>query len=125
PEEKDRTELRIETAADDQLVAIKFHHRLHRHTLEVFSASLLGNRLLDRLERGLYRAAIAQVQLHTAHVGFARDGERIQLEYDRVTDLFSRFQRFLLGRGNLRLNGGNVVGLQQLLRLILGENRAP
>ena len=39
-EEHDRTELRIQAAADDQLIAVELHHRLNGHALEVLGADL-------------------------------------------------------------------------------------
>ena len=44
-EQQHRAELRIEAAADDQLVAIKLDHRLHGHALEMLGAGLFRDRL--------------------------------------------------------------------------------
>ena len=82
-EQQHRAELRIEAAAEDQLVAVELDHGLHRDALEVLGASLFRDRLLDGLERRLHRCRIAQVQLHAADIGLVRDGVRVQLQHDR------------------------------------------
>src|SRR5664280_817857 len=43
PEQYDRPELLVETAADDQLVTIELHHGLHRHALKVLGANFFGD----------------------------------------------------------------------------------
>ena len=79
---------------------------------------------LDGVERGLHRCGIAQVQLHAAYIGLVRDSERVQLQDDRVSHLLRGFQCLLLGDRNPRFDRGNVVGLQQLLGLVLGQDGA-
>ena len=111
-EQDDRPELRIEAAADDQLVAIELRHRLHGHALEVLRADFLGDRAPNALERRLHRIGIAQVQLHAADVGLVGDGQRVQLQNDRIADLLGRLHRLLFGFGDARLNRGNVVRLR-------------
>ena len=71
-----------------------------------------------------YRVGIPQVQQHAADVGLVRDGHRIELEHDREADLLRRLHRLVLGDGDPRLDRRNAVGLQQLLRLVLGQDRA-
>ena len=48
PEEEHRPELRIDAAADDELVAGALDHRLDRDALEVLGAVRRGHRGLDR-----------------------------------------------------------------------------
>ena len=43
-EQQHRAELRVEAAAEDQLVAVELDHRLHGDALEVLGAGLLGDR---------------------------------------------------------------------------------
>ena len=43
PEQQDRAELRVDAAAEDQLVAVGRDHGLHRHATENVRAGLLAN----------------------------------------------------------------------------------
>src|SRR5215469_18976105 len=106
-----RPKLRIETAADDQLVAIELRHRLNGYALEVLGASLLRDRFLDVLERGLHGIGITQVELHAADIGLVGDGQRVQLQDDGIADLFGCLQCFLFGRRNARFDRRYVVAL--------------
>ena len=62
-EQQDRAELRVEAAADDQLVAGPVDHRLDRDALEVLGAGLLGDRRLGSSSKASRTASgVAQVE---------------------------------------------------------------
>ena len=106
--QQNRAELRVNARAENDLVAFKFGHGLYGHALEVLGTGLLGHRLLDALESLAYRIRIAQVQDHATHVGFVADGERVQLQYDRIAHPVGYRDRLLLAEGDL----GRTVGIQ-------------
>ena len=93
-EQQHRAELRVEAAADDQLVAVQLDHRLDGHAQEVLGAGPLAHRRLDRADRRARTASASrQVQLHAADVGLVRDRLGVQLEDDRVADARRRPRR--------------------------------
>src|SRR5438034_1028999 len=67
-EEQDRAELRVEAAADDQLVAGTADHRLDRHPAEVAGAGVLSDRGLDRAIGAADGFGVGQVEPHAADV---------------------------------------------------------
>src|SRR5205823_4366283 len=68
-EQEHRAELRIQTAADDNLVAFALDHRLHRDSLEVLRAHFLRNRRLNRAPGAAHRALTREIQLYAADIG--------------------------------------------------------
>ncbi len=72
-----------------------------------------------------HRCLVAQVELHTAHVGLVRDRLRVQLQHHRVTDLSRRAHGFVFALGDARLHRGDAIARQQLLGFVLGQDCAP
>ena len=73
-EEQDRAELRVEAAADDQLVAVELDHRLDGHALEVLRRRRA--RATDASMAPIGAAdgvGVGQVELHAADVGLVGD----------------------------------------------------
>ena len=86
-EEEHRAELRVDAAAQDDLVAVgQLDHLLHGHALEVLGARLLGDRRLDVVEGVADLRLVLEVQLHAAHVGLVGDGLGVELEHDGEAD---------------------------------------
>ena len=113
PEKQDRAELRIETASENQFVAVELDHRLHGHAEKIFRA----HAALDRRKRFLHRRRIGEIEFHTADIGFVRYGFRMQLEHDRVANRVRRFRRQLFRLRDARLDCRNPVRREQRLRL--------
>ena len=124
-EEQDRAELRVEAAADDQLVAVELDHRLDADPLEVFGADALSDRRLDGAVSLADRRGVRQVELHAADVGLVGDRQGMELEDDREADRLGRGDGIVLGRGDAGLHGRDAVGGQDLLRFDLGQDGPP
>ena len=92
--------------------------------MEVFGAGFLRDRPLDAVECSLHRCGIGEIQLHAAHVGLVCDGERVQLQHNRETDLFRGLQCLLLGGCDPCFDRVNIVGLKQQLGLVFGQEGA-
>src|SRR6185369_8351488 len=76
-EEQDRAELRIDAAAQDQLIAIaELDHFLNGDALEMLGAFFLGHRGSNVIKSLADIAFILEIQLHTADVGLMGDGFR-------------------------------------------------
>ena len=123
PEEEHRPELGVDRAPDDELVAGPVHHRLDGHALEVLGALLLGHRVADELVRVAHGVGVLEVELDTADVGLVRDRVRVQLDDDRVADPVGCRDRLVDRRRDERLGDRDPVRRQELLRLVLGEER--
>ena len=124
-EQQDRPELRVDAAADDQLVAVELDHRLDGDALEMLRADFLADRRLDALEGGAHGVGVAQIELHAAHVGLVGDGLGIELEHDRIAHLLGACDGGFGVGGEVRLDGRHVVGAEHLLRLVFGQDGAP
>ena len=60
--------------------------------------------------------------MHSANVGLVGDGLGVQLEHHRKSNGFGGCDGGFFALGDLRGDAGDAVGLQQLLRFVLGEN---
>ena len=119
--EKDRTELRVQAAANDQLVAIELDHGLDAHPLEMLTTTVARDTGGDRLISLAHGVLAGHVELHAAHVGLVRDCLGVELEDDREADRNRRRDGVVLGHGNARFHGRNAIGGQDLFRLVLSE----
>ena len=124
-EEKDRAELRVEAAAEDQLVAVAADHRLDGHSQEMAGSGALAHRRLDRSIGVAHGFGAGEVELNAADVGLVRDRLRVELEYHRIADRLGRRDRGLRIRGDSGCDGRHAVSVEKLLRLRLGQHRPP
>src|SRR5205823_14514657 len=124
-EEQHGAELRIDAAADDQLVSAFAEHRLHGDAFEVGGPAELGEAAPYGLERALYLPRAAQIELNATHFALVRDGPRMQLDRDRVSERLRRAHGLLGGRRGPRLHRRTAVSGEAALRLQFGEERAP
>ena len=124
-EEQNRPELRVETASQDQLVTIELDHGLHAHALEMARPGPLATACSISRKALADCLGIGKVELHAAHVGLVGDRVGKELEDDRESDGGGGRDGFVLGRGDLGLDGRDSVGRQDLLRLDLGQHGAP
>jgi hypothetical protein len=123
PEEEDWPELGIDRAAEDELVAGPVHHRLDRDALKVLGAHALRHRHPDGLVGVPHRGRVLEVELDATHVGLVGDGVGVELDNDRIADPISGGDGLLDRRGDHRLRDRDAVGRQELLRLVLGQER--
>ena len=83
-EHQHRSELPIDGAPQDQLVArAAIDHRLHGHAEKAALPTLRDGRRLDVIERARHRGLVRQPELDAADVGLVRDDVRPELHRDR------------------------------------------
>ena len=124
-EQQHRPELRVDAAAQDDLVAVgQLDHLLHGDALEVLGALLLGHRGLDVVEGLAHVGLVLEVQLHAADVGLVGDGLGVELQHDGEADLLGQLGGGGLGLGDLGDDRGDAVAAQQVLGLGLGQDGA-
>ena len=121
--EQHRPELRVDARAEDQLVPSQTHHLLDSDALEGLGFAGGGDAGANRLERTADRGGVEEVELDAPHVGLVRDGPRVQLHYDRVSDRIRVAHGFVRGQREPRLDAGDAVEREQPLRFDLGEER--
>src|SRR5918995_1759092 len=124
PKEQDRTELWVQAAADDQVVAVEADHGLDGGAAEVLGLVVLPYRGLHLLVGPPDLVGALQVQAHAAHVGLVGDGLRVELEDRGVAEAVCQFRGLGSVVRNLRLDGGDTVGGEDLLRFELGKDGA-
>src|SRR5262249_22025665 len=123
-EQQYRAELWIETAADDDLVTVQFHHWLHGHALKMLGSYLLGNRRLNITKGGFYSLGVCQVQFHTTHIGLMSDRLRVQFEHNWIANLVSRFHGIRHAGGNACLHRWDAISCQNLFGLEFRQDGA-
>ena len=123
-EQQHGSELRIDAAAHDQLVSIARDHGLNGDTLEMSGARLFPHAGFDRRPGAPHSCFVGQVQLHAADIGLVRDGFRMQLQDDRITDLAGELHRLVWRVCDHGLDGGNAVERKQLLGFRFRKQRA-
>ncbi len=123
-EEEDRPELGVLAAADDQLIAVELLHGLHGDALEVPCADALAYGLFDGLVGLAHGFVAVEIELHALHVRLVRDGLGVELEDDGVADLLSGGDGLFGAIRQQRGHGRDAIGGEDLLRLVLGEDRA-
>ena len=107
-EQQHRPKLRVNAAAQDDLVAVgQLDHLLHRDALEVLGALLLGHGGLDVVEGLAHIGFVLEVQLDAADVGLVGDGLGVELQHDREPDLLRQLGGGGFGLGDL----GDTVGM--------------
>src|SRR5215208_2876695 len=124
PEEQDGTELRVQAAADDQLVTVEADHPLDGGAAEVLGLVVLPYRGLHLFIGPPDLVGAPQVQAHAAHVGLVGDGLRVELEDHGVAEAVCQFHGLIGAVRHLRLDGGYTVGGEDLLRFELGKDGA-
>src|SRR5918994_1466172 len=124
PEEQDGTELRVQAAADDQLVAVEADHPLDGGAAEVLGPVVLPYGGLHLLVGPPDLVGVLQVQANAAHVGLVGYCLRVELEDSGVAEAVCEFHGFVGAAGHLRLHGRDTVGGENLLRLELGKDGA-
>ena len=90
--------------------------------MEVSGASAFANRRLDGAEGRAHRVGVSQVELDSSHVELVGDRLGIDLQHDRVAEIFSGGHGRVEGLGNHGLDRGDPVGGQQLLRFGFSEH---
>ena len=78
--------------------------------------------LFNRLVSVTDRVAIGQVELHPFNIGFVGDSFRVQLENDRIADLFRDLGGFVFALGDTGFYSGDAVSSQELLSFIFSQN---
>ncbi len=116
--------LRIERSAENQFVALLHGEGLNRYTLEVSGAGLGFDRFTNLIEGAAHSGGIGDVENDSAYAGFVDDGEGVELEDDRVSDGGCGRDGGFFCLGDFGRNDGNAVGLEQLLRFVLGKDGA-
>src|SRR5918997_515789 len=119
PEEQDGTELRVQAASDDQLVAVEADHSLDGGAAEVLGPVVLPYGGLHLLVGPPDLVGALQVQAHAAHVGLVGYGLGVELEDHGVAEAVCQFDGLIRAVRDLRLDGRDTVGGEDLLRLEL------
>src|SRR5215204_2465534 len=124
PEEQDRTELRVQAAADDQLIAVETDHLLDGAAAEVLGPVVLLYRGLHLLVGQPDLVGALQVQAHAAHVRLVGYCLGVELEDHGVAEVVCQFHGLIRAARHLRLDGRDTVGSEDLLRLELSKDGA-
>src|SRR5262249_16299743 len=124
-EKQHRAELRIDAAADYELISIEHNHRLDANPLKMLGASALANSgsdgavgMADCLDAG-------QVELDAADVGLMGYCAPMELKGDRESNGPGGSGGGVLGRGNPCFHRRDPVAGEDLLRLDLGQEDSP
>ena len=122
-EQQHRAELRVDAAAEDQLVSFGRDHRLHADAGEMLRAGFLGSPT-SRMARKASRTAASSARFSftpPTSVLCVMVGE---FSLSTTGNPISRAacDRFVLGGRKLGFHDRNAVGFQHLLRFELGED---
>src|SRR5580704_17464346 len=120
-EEDHWPELRVDGAAENQLVAFAPHHRLHRDAVEGGRAGLRFERRLNVAKRLPHRSGVFEIQHHAAYVAFVRDRLRMKFQDHGKADCRRRLRRFIGGARDARFNGWDSVKRENFFRFDFGE----
>src|SRR4030095_15179617 len=108
--QQNRPELRVHTAAYDQLVPIELYHALYRHALKVPDAGFLAYCCFNGTIRTPNGIRIANIQVNPTYIGLVGDGFREQLDDYGIAHFRSFGHSLVFGKCNLGPYGGKAVG---------------